>query len=82
MNITLVRSVQGTTEPQEIDGLMWVEIETPTGRVRVQAHGAYVTVSTPDGVLAMFPHSANGIDVAVVYSRDTVAFDGREFVRK
>lgn len=81
MKISLVRLGKALVEDEEVDGLMWVEITTPTGRVRLQSQGDYVTVSSPDGVLVIFPQGSNSADVAVVYSRDTVEFDGKEFVR-
>lgn len=67
MKISLVRLGKGGTrvEGEEVDGLMWVEIDTPTGRVRLQSQGDYVTVSSPDGMLVMFPQGGNSADVAV-----------------
>lgn len=45
MKISLVRLGKGSAreEGEEVDGLMWVEIDTPTGRVRLQSKGDYVT---------------------------------------
>ena len=81
MKITLINLNAGRLENTEVDGLMWVEITTPTGRIRIQGEGDYVTVSTADGALAMFARSPNAVEVAAVIDRDTVRFDGLEFVR-